>query len=54
MSERSALVRQLPCVACSIYATGQHSRTEVHHLNLDGHAGQVRRGDDFSIPLCVR
>jgi len=26
---------------------------EIHHLNLDGKAGQERRGDEFTIPLCA-
>lgn len=30
----------------------QPNRTEEHHLNLGGMAGQQRRGDDFSVPLC--
>lgn len=25
---------------------------EIHHLNGGGHAGQKRRGDEFTIPLC--
>lgn len=31
--------------------TRQH--VELHHLNGGGHHGQKRRGDDFTIPLCV-
>lgn len=26
---------------------------EIHHLNLGGKAGQKRRGDAFTIPLCT-
>lgn len=26
---------------------------EIHHLNLGGRAGQKRRGDEFTIPLCA-
>lgn len=26
---------------------------EIHHLNGGGHHGQPRRGDEFTIPLCV-
>jgi hypothetical protein len=26
---------------------------EIHHLNLGGRAGQKRRGDEFTIPLCT-
>jgi hypothetical protein len=29
----------------------QCGRTTVHHLNLDGKAGQKRLGHDFTIPL---
>lgn len=25
---------------------------EIHHLNLDNHAGQKRLGDEFTVPLC--
>lgn len=25
---------------------------EIHHLNEGGHAGQKRRGDEFTIGLC--
>ncbi len=52
MSARSALIHQLPCVCCQIRGMSQPLRTTEHHLNLDGHAGQKRRGDEFSIPLC--
>jgi hypothetical protein len=31
---------------------GKFSEPDIHHLNLGGHAGQKRRGDDFTIPLC--
>lgn len=52
MSERSELIRRLPCVACVIDDQDQPSRTEEHHLNLGGKAGQKRLGDQYSIPLC--
>jgi hypothetical protein len=52
MSARSALVRALPCIACAIEDVYQPNRTTEHHLNAGGHAGQARRGDEFSIPLC--
>lgn len=52
MSARSALVRQLPCIACEIQKCDQPYPTEEHHQNLDGHAGQKRLGDDYSVPLC--
>lgn len=49
--ERMALVRQLPCIACTIGGTSVCGKTEAHHLNLGGKAGQKRRGDWFVIPL---
>ena len=52
MSKRSELVRALPCIACAISVCPQPNATEEHHLNLAGKAGQKRRGDEYSIPLC--
>lgn len=52
MSTRSASILALPCLACVMERCTQPSRSEVHHLNLGGMAGQKRRGDEFSIPLC--
>lgn len=52
MSSRSLLVKQLPCIACEKDKQRQPNRTEEHHLNTGGNAGQRRRGDEFSIPLC--
>lgn len=52
MSKRTSSIHALPCVACVIERCKQPNRTEEHHLNLDGKAGQVRRGDEYSIPLC--
>lgn len=54
MSERSLLVKQLACIACEIEGINPEKQcgcTESHHLNLDGKAGQKRRGDAFQIPL---
>jgi len=53
VSKRSALIRSMPCIACQLEGCEQMSRTTEHHLNLGGKAGQKRRGDDYSIPLCV-
>lgn len=53
MSERSRLVKMLPCIACEIEGVQQPSPTEAHHLNLGGKAGQKRLGDDCQIPLCA-
>lgn len=52
MSERSPLIRSLPCVCCAIEGKNQPSETEEHHLNSFGMHGKKRRGDAFSIPLC--
>lgn len=50
---RNLRVRSMPCVACQLLGVHeQPSPTEAHHLNLGGKAGQKRRGDEFSIPLC--
>jgi len=49
--ERMALVKMMPCVACTIGGTRVCGKTEVHHLNFGGKAGQKRRGDWFTIPL---
>jgi hypothetical protein len=46
-------VKALPCIACQIEGCHQHTPTEAHHLNLGGKAGQKRRGDDYTIPLCT-
>jgi hypothetical protein len=47
------LVKRLPCICCEIEDVPQPSRTEAHHQNLGGHAGQIRLGDKFQIPLCA-
>ena len=53
MSARSLRVKSLPCLACRLYGVyKQPYPTQEHHLNLGGMAGQKRRGDDYSIPLC--
>jgi hypothetical protein len=63
MSARSPLVRALPCLACEKEKSSaekekppreykQPCPTTEHHLNLGGRAGQRRRGDDYSVPLC--
>lgn len=54
MTARSLMVRRLPCIACQLFGVAhQPFPTEAHHLNLGGHAGQKRRGDEFQIPLCA-
>lgn len=52
MSARSPLIRAMPCIACEIERQTQPNRTTEHHLNLGGMAGQKRRGDEYSVPLC--
>ncbi len=52
MSTHSLLVKRLACIACEIEDVPQPNPTEAHHLNLDGHAGQKRLGDEYQIPLC--
>lgn len=43
-------IREIGCLPCR--KVGFYTVPEVHHLNLDGHAGQVRRGDEYTIGLC--
>jgi hypothetical protein len=53
VSKRSLLILALPCICCEMEDLTQPNRTSEHHLNLGGKAGQKRRGDAFSIPLCL-
>ena len=53
MTSRNLLIKALPCIACELEECAQLQPTEAHHLNLGGKAGQKRRGDDYSIPLCA-
>lgn len=41
----------LGCIAC-LFNDGRFRYPEIHHLNLDGKAGQKRRGHAYTIPLC--
>jgi hypothetical protein len=49
--DRFVRLRNIGCIAC-------RKRgflcvvPEIHHCNLDGKAGQKRRGHDFTLPLC--
>ena len=44
-------LREIGCIAC--WMRGDLGvPPEIHHLNLGGKAGQKRRGDEFTIPLC--
>lgn len=53
MTARSALIRSLPCIACQSKGYIQMQRSEAHHLNAGGHAGQKRRGDAYQVALCA-
>lgn len=48
--QRFADIVQIGCIACLRF--GYHSGPDVHHLNLGGHAGQKRMGDEYTIGLC--
>jgi len=44
-------LKEIGCIAC--WKDGRPNvYPEIHHLNLGGRAGQKRRGDEFTIPLC--
>ena len=43
-------LHDMGCIACR--QLGKWSAPDIHHLNLGGHAGQKRRGNDYTIPLC--
>jgi hypothetical protein len=45
-------VKRLCCLACEIEDVPQPNKTEAHHQNAGGHAGQKRLGDDHQVPLC--
>jgi len=47
---RCLRIYQLGCLPCRV--RGWFSPCQVHHLNLDGKAGQKRLGDDATIGLC--
>lgn len=47
---RCQRIYQIGCLACR--SKGWFSACQVHHLNLDGKAGQKRRGDASTIGLC--
>jgi hypothetical protein len=50
--ERYKALFSLGCLPCRLIgAIVQCGKTEIHHQNLGGHAGQKRLGDDFTIPL---
>lgn len=43
-------IYQIGCLPCRM--RGWFTPCHVHHLNLDGKAGQERRGDEYTIGLC--
>lgn len=44
-------LKEMGCIAC--WKEGiPDVPPEIHHLNLGGRAGQKRRGDEFTVPLC--
>lgn len=45
-------LKEMGCVCCWMVG-GINVYPEIHHLNLDGKAGQKKRGDEFTIPLCL-
>lgn len=55
--KRAESLHMVGCICCrlnhdlGLLPSGLH--VELHHLNGGGHHGQKRRGDDFTIPLCV-
>lgn len=44
-------LKEMGCIACLLDRL-KDVHPEIHHLNGGGHAGQKRRGDEFTIPLC--
>lgn len=45
-------LKEMGCMAC--FEQGLPGVPgEIHHLNLGGKAGQKRRGDEFTVPLCA-
>lgn len=49
-NRRFRRIQEIGCLACR--QRGWYSTPDVHHLNLGAHAGQKRRGDDYTIGLC--
>lgn len=47
--QRFADIAAIGCIACLRF--GYHGFPDVHHLNLGGHAGQKRMGDEYTIGL---
>lgn len=59
--KRAESLKLLGCICCQMNLDDESFPgllptflpVEIHHLNGGGHHGQKRRGDDFTIPLCV-
>lgn len=47
---RYARIYEIGCLACR--KLGYFNSCQVHHLNMDGKAGQKRRGDLQTVGLC--
>lgn len=44
-------LKEIGCLACWMIGIPD-VYPEIHHQNLDEHAGQKRLGDEFTVPLC--
>ena len=49
--KRFEALRAMGCIIDRLYGCPDCGPVEIHHLNLAGHAGQKRLGDDYTIPL---
>lgn len=52
IQDRWEALRVVGCLACRKLRFRVPQRTEIHHQNAGGHAGQVRLGDRYTVPLC--
>lgn len=44
-------LKEMGCLPCWMQGR-MNVFAEIHHQNLGGKAGQKRRGDEFTVPLC--
>lgn len=51
MDRRCQRIYEIGCIACRVRGWFNQP-CQVHHLNLDQHAGQKRLGDESTIGLC--
>lgn len=49
---RFSALKTMGCIACKVRGI-YTSEVEIHHLNTCGQAGRKRRGDAYTVPLCV-